>query len=320
MKRCFVMVMCLLLMAGFLAGCAKETFVWNDILLSENLPTPFTDEGSVHSESDDSLWMELHGVDSSEFKQYVDQCKEYGYTVDAVQSGLSFDAYNQDGYKLKLYFSESLEELSISLDSPMETVTLDWPFHDLCQLLPEPASKQGMIKWEYENKFLVYIANLNKDAFTAYADACANAGFDVDYSKGDTYYRAQNEEGYRLSLSYEGFNTVSVELSSPATGTSSTAATTTTTNNSTDMRSDFKKAMDEYEEFIDEYINFMNRYTASGGADLSLITAYADYVTEYAEMVDAFEKWENEDLSDIEVAYYLDVQTRVSKKLLEAAL
>ena len=32
-----------------------------------------------------------------------------------------------------------------------------------------------------------------------------------------------------------------------------------------------------------------------------------------------FEKWENEEMNAAETAYYIDVQARVSKKLLEAA-
>ena len=38
-----------------------------------------------------------------------------------------------------------------------------------------------------------------------------------------------------------------------------------------------------------------------------------------ADMVDKFDKWESEDLSDAELAYYIDVQARVSKLLIEAS-
>lgn len=42
-------------------------------------------------------------------------------------------------------------------------------------------------------------------------------------------------------------------------------------------------------------------------------------MTDYAEMVKDFAKWEDEDLNTAETAYYIDVQTRVNKKLLEVA-
>ena len=37
------------------------------------------------------------------------------------------------------------------------------------------------------------------------------------------------------------------------------------------------------------------------------------------DMVEKFDKWESEDLNDAELAYYIDVQARVSKKLLDVA-
>ena len=81
---------------------------------------------------------------------------------------------------------------------------------------------------------------------------------------------------------------------------------------------DFKAAMDSYENFMDEYIAFMKKYQANP-TDMNLLTEYADYMKEYAEFVEDFEQWEDEEMNDAELAYYLDVQTRVSKKLLEVA-
>lgn len=46
---------------------------------------------------------------------------------------------------------------------------------------------------------------------------------------------------------------------------------------------------------------------------------YTKYMSKYADMVEKFDKWESEDLNDAELAYYIDVQARVSKKLLEVA-
>ncbi len=84
------------------------------------------------------------------------------------------------------------------------------------------------------------------------------------------------------------------------------------------IRDDFKEAMDSYEEFMDEYVDFMNKYSKNP-SDLTLLGQYADYMTKYTKMVEKFDKWENEDMTTQEAAYYLEVQTRVSKKLLEVA-
>ena len=81
---------------------------------------------------------------------------------------------------------------------------------------------------------------------------------------------------------------------------------------------DFKAAMDSYEEFFDEYIVFMNKYK-DNPTDMGLLKDYATYMEKYTKAMEDFEKWENEDLNAAETAYYLEVQTRVSKKLMEAA-
>lgn len=83
------------------------------------------------------------------------------------------------------------------------------------------------------------------------------------------------------------------------------------------MRPEFKEAMDSYEEFVDEYCDFMKKYAESDGTDVGLLADYTDYMSKYSEFVKKFEAWDNEEMNTVEATYYLDVQTRVSKKLLE---
>ena len=85
------------------------------------------------------------------------------------------------------------------------------------------------------------------------------------------------------------------------------------------MRPEFKEAMDTYEAFFDEYIAFMKKYAESDGTDLTLLSDYADYMSKYAETMEAFEAWENKELNTAETAYYIEVQTRISQKLLQVA-
>lgn len=88
--------------------------------------------------------------------------------------------------------------------------------------------------------------------------------------------------------------------------------------NADGLRADFKKAMDEYEDFYDEYCRFMKKYKANP-TDLTLLTEYTNMLTELGEMDEAFKKWESEELNDAELAYYLEVSSRITKKLLETA-
>ena len=181
---------------------------------------------------------------------------------------------------------------------------------------------------------MVYIGDTTITDYNDYVDACQSKGFNVDYSKGEDYYYADDVKGWHISLRYEGNNVMSIDIDAPDNDdtsiTTTTSSTTTTTEASekptkeSDNKNisgnfidpDFKKAMDSYEEFMDEYVDFMKKYNEDP-SDLKLLASYADYLNKYADFVEKYEKWEDEDLNNAEMAYYIDVQTRVSKKLLE---
>lgn len=85
------------------------------------------------------------------------------------------------------------------------------------------------------------------------------------------------------------------------------------------MRPGFKEAMDSYEAFFDEYVAFMEKYADSDGSNLTLLTDYADYMSKYEDMMADFEAWDSEDMNTAEMSYYIEVQSRISQKLLEVA-
>ncbi|MBQ7624610.1 MAG: hypothetical protein IJS65_04990 [Clostridia bacterium] len=87
------------------------------------------------------------------------------------------------------------------------------------------------------------------------------------------------------------------------------------------IRPEFKKSMDKYEEFMKEYVSFMKKYGKSDKTDLKVITDSAEMTKKYLNAIKEFEKWKDDDtkMNTAELSYYLDVQTRVSKMLLEVA-
>lgn len=97
-----------------------------------------------------------------------------------------------------------------------------------------------------------------------------------------------------------------------------TAPAETTDTNTDEIRAEFKAAMDSYEAFFDEYVAIMKKYKENP-TDMSILADYATYMGQYADMMQKFEAWENEDLNKAELAYYIDVQARITKKLLEVA-
>ena len=303
-----------------------EKIVWDNIVLGEMLPEPPADRGEIHTNSAEDLWLDIDDISDKQYADYVEACKAEGFTVEPESSSSSFSAYNAEGYKLSL--SHYSEELSINLDKPMELSDIKWPVSSAGKQLPVPKSTTGKFSYEYDDNFFVYIGNTTKSDYEEYIGACSEKGFDVDYDRSEKYYSADNSEGWHIRLCYEGNNIMSIDIDSPSEETdrennvvvpSEEETETVATEENKDnggLGPDFKAAMDSYETFMNEYVEFMKKYSENP-SDLELLADYADYVSKYSKFVEDFEKWENEEMNNAETAYYIDVQARVSKKLLE---
>lgn len=82
------------------------------------------------------------------------------------------------------------------------------------------------------------------------------------------------------------------------------------------VRPKFKEAMDSYEAFYDEYCEIIKKYTANP-TDMELLTSYLDILAKSVEMTEKFEAWEDDEMNDAELRYYMDVTNRITQKLLE---
>ncbi len=78
---------------------------------------------------------------------------------------------------------------------------------------------------------------------------------------------------------------------------------------------DLKAFLDSYEKYMDEYIDFMQKYMTNP-TDLSLLAKYADMMTKYADFAEKIDKYDSDDMSTEDAAYYLEVTTRVTQKML----
>lgn len=146
--------------------------------------------------------------------------------------------------------------------------------------------------------------------------ACSKNESEPESSKNETPVVDNSEPEEENESAEEPTVDSKIENSKPQTNTTSTKPQTPA--KSSGLSSDFKKAMDSYEKFMDEYVAFMKKYK-NNPSDLSLLSDYANFMSKYTEQMSAFEKWEDKDLTTEELDYYLKVQTRVNKKLLEVA-
>lgn len=224
-------------------------------------------------------------------------------------------------------------------NEPEQTIfgEIKWPNSEISSLLPVPKSSIGEIKWEASYGFVIYLGETSKDEYDSYVEECMAAGFTVDYRKGDDYYYADNEDGYHLSLKYEGDDVIFIRIDDPDEDENNSEESEKTEgqdektepeetepeDNTGDsiledyIRPEIKEALDAYEAFMDEYIAFMEKFENSDDT-LSLMTEYLDYLQKYADAMEKIGALETDDMTEAESLYYAEVTLRVSQKLLDS--
>ncbi len=216
MKRFLAMLLAGIMILS-LSACGEkgEQFDWNDMELGVLLPAPKSNIGEISINIEDHLSIRVHGTSKDDYKEYLAECQSAGFTVESDKSENRYNAFNETGYKLSLLYMESSKELHISLDAPMKMQTLQWPTSEIAKLLPVPKSTLGKIRSESSKHLYVYVGETPLDDYKAYVNACSEKGFHVDSDKGDTYYNADNADGYHISLKYQGNHVMSIEISMP---------------------------------------------------------------------------------------------------------
>ena len=315
-------------------SCSKQAentkYDWPTGSLAQMIPSMNKKCKSVN-EFDNSLNITVvDGISKKDYDTYVSECKERGFTIDAEETNDDFEAYNPEGYQIRVSFSDfSGKKVDIYLDTPKADGTLVWPTTGLATKLPNPGKTKGDITADSSSQFTAYVGDMDKAAYDAYVEQCIAAGFNVNYNKNKTWYDADNQQGDSLRVQYEGFNTVYISLyaakdDSSSSTTASTAASTTpsantSTNQSTGTSADFKKTMDDYEKTIDSYIAFMKKYSESSNT-ASMAADYAKYMSNYANVMSEIDAIDENTLADADRKYYIEVNTRIVKKLTDAAL
>ena len=331
---------CIALCAGLiLGGCdSKKTYealVWPSSGLFTEVPNPNAEYGKIGLDLEDSASVYVDQTTKEDWDNYVNACKEAGYTIDDIENDDSYSAYNEEGYQIDTTFN-GYDEDNINYDifiyAPRNKGAISWPTIGLATLLPTPPSSVGEIIIDSDSQFNANICEMDYDTYTQYVADCQAAGFTVDYSSYDTVYDADNENGDSLRLEYLGFNTMNISMYASDDETSESTDTTNDTviteetgtdaseqaDNSTDIDPDFKETMDNYEAFFDEYIEFMQSYEDS--SDLKALADYTSMMSKYAEFTSQIDAIDTENLNDAELAYYTEVTTRVTQKLLDASL
>lgn len=314
-----------------------------ELILGDHLPKFPGNKAEVTTDTKECLDIEIYRISPKKYNKYLKKCKQEFNKDDSSYSD-TLKAFNDDNYELYMTYDKSKKCISIKLDAPQELKKISWPSSEVAKVIPQPDSTMGRIEIDKSNHLLVHIGNTSLDEYSKYVNKCIEKGFNKDYQKNEKIFNGENSDGYELSIYYKGGNVMSIDVSydsestpepsesaTPSTSPETSATTTpsatpsatpsptpssSTSTSKSGMSSDFKKAMDSYEAFIDEYVSFMKKYAANP-TDTALLSKYSSMMNKLSEQEAAFAKWNSSSLTAEEAAYYVQVQTRVSKKLLE---
>lgn len=208
-----------------------------------------------------------------------------------------------------------------------EYTTITWATSGIGSLAPKPKSTKGKISIDSEDSYQATISEVSVDDFKRYVNDCKKKGFDVDYTSVDGMYTAKDKKGYDLSVYYQDDEeTMDIIINAPEQETTAEKTTKSSkkksskksTSSSDDVSPEFKATMDSYEEFFNDYVDFMKKYKNSTDIT-SMASDYADYMTKYSDMMQKLNDIKSEDLSTADLAYYNEVNARITKKLAEVA-
>ncbi len=90
-------------------------------------------------------------------------------------------------------------------------------------------------------------------------------------------------------------------------------------NGSTSVNLELKAFLDSYEAFVDEYVSFMQAYSSDPSNVVSMMADYTMMMGKYADFAQKIDAYDAEEMSPADAAYYLEVTTRCSQKMLAAA-
>lgn len=193
----------------------EESFQWNEAVSKEELPEPKSKTGSFSTNTKRYLSVDIDDTSAPDYYDYVDACKEAGYSIEAEEEDLSYDAYNEEGYRLSLSYDESDRQMRIILEKGMDLGELSWPESSLAEMIPEPDSKLGNIEEDTESRLSVYAGDVSLDAYAGYVNDCIGKGFTESIEQSERSFSARNTDGNKLTVDYQGNKIIHILLEEP---------------------------------------------------------------------------------------------------------
>lgn len=258
-----------------------------------------------------------------------------------------------------VYYNYQKEAEETKAAAEWENTTYTWPTSGLAALLPQPESKYGEVKTYSDTRLSVEVRQTDMGAYGNYVEACKAKGFTEDATSTSSNYKAHDQDGNQLYVSYNSSRSrmdISLDAASSGEGESADATSEAGSTDSADssdtgsqstaeqavdalgtiadvvsdatsgaVTPEFKEFIDGYEAFMNSYCDFMEKYTSAQTSNdaATLTSMMADYnslLQQELEWIDKINAVDQSSLSAADSAYYLAATARVEKRLIQIGL
>ncbi len=309
----------------------NEKLVWPSDGLSAKLPVPDSEYGHIYRDNSEVFDCSVYHYSEELYGNYRKACRDLGFEAGESDGNWGWTAFNSEGDKLELYYYDSDKEMSVTLTAAIPMSDLRWPTSRLGRMVPAPGSQVGHVEWEADYGFVIYVGNTTRTEYDEYVAKCIDAGFDVNYSRNDGYYYADNKDGFHLSVTYYGNDIMVVRADQPydyeeegeeeevveqpsEEPAQEEPETQEDPEEDGEVSAEFRAAMDEYEAFIDDYITFMNKYN-SAEDKTAMAEDYTGFIDKFTNIMNSLNTIDPGSLSQADYNYYQQVLTRIFMKL-----
>ena len=118
---------------------------WPEDSLAAKVPTPRSSGGEIKNNNEMILQAWVFDSDEAAFNEYVKRCEAAGFTVDEEKIGVNFEAFNEEGYKVSVYFWKNDQKFALNLEPPIQLSEIVWPTTGPAAGVPAPSSTMGKL-------------------------------------------------------------------------------------------------------------------------------------------------------------------------------
>ena len=98
----------------------EEAYYWTTSELGTKIHKPDVKVVKKSIDNEDSFGFEAYGLSLDQFNEYVDKCKQLGFTVDESSYEGYYSADDKDGYNVYLSYKEDDDYMTVTIDAPSE--------------------------------------------------------------------------------------------------------------------------------------------------------------------------------------------------------